>query len=80
MADKITVLFFDGTSITMDKPAAFDLQQYVHGMRSIGMVLALNMYVPASAIKAILIQNQETPDFIMGGPPSPTAPGTETKQ
>ena len=80
MSEKITVLFVDGTSITMDKPAVFDLQQYVHGMRSIGMILAANLYVPANLVKAVLIQTLETPSFIMGGPPSPIAPSTETKQ
>jgi len=80
MADKIKLLFMDGTWVDFEKPQGFDLATFVHGCRSLGFVMGKGFYVPFGLVK--LVMDMSTAEHIYGtsGAPQATAPGTETKQ
>jgi hypothetical protein len=77
MADQqIKILFTDGSWVNFQKPPNFNLPSFVHGVRSIGMVLTDSLYIPLPLIKAIMDLSMATEvEFGM-----PTVPGTETRQ
>jgi hypothetical protein len=78
--NKIKLLFVDGSSFDFEKPTGFELQAFVHGCRSIGMVLTNGFYVPFGLVKAVIdmeLMTQYSPAAVV---PSQNAPSTETRQ
>jgi hypothetical protein len=74
--EQIKILFTDGSWVNFHKPPDFSLPQFVHGVRSIGMVLTDSLYIPLPLIKAIMDLSMAT-EVEFG---TPTAPSTETRQ
>jgi len=74
--EQIKILFTDGPWVNFHKPPDFSLPQFVHGVRSIGMVLTDSLYIPLPLIKAIMDLSMAT-EVEFG---TPTAPSTETRQ
>ena len=74
--EQIKILFTDGSWVNFHKPPDFSLPQFVHGVRSIGMVLTDSLYIPLQHIKAIMDLSQAT-EVQFG---TPSAPSTETRQ
>ena len=80
-ADQIKILFMDGSWVNFNKPPNFDLIQFTHGARSLGMIITPQFYVPMQFVKLIMdMSAAHVVEFGTTGTPIPTVPGTETRQ
>jgi hypothetical protein len=71
----IRVIFADGSFLNFQKPPGFSLPQFMHGARSLGMILTDQFYVPLTMVKAVL--DMSFGDEVQIGT---NAPSTETRQ
>lgn len=80
--NKIRIMFLDNSQVEFDRPDGFDLPMFIHGIRSIGMVLGKGFYVPLGLVKCVIDLSEAVNVTVMGPttPPTQTAPSTETKQ
>lgn len=81
MNKNIKILFADGSWVDFEKPDGFDMATFIHGIRSVGFVLAPGFYAPLGMIKGIIdMTNAQAAVYGTAGPPTANAPTTETKQ
>ena len=70
----IRIVFADGSYLNFHKPPGFALSQFMHGARSLGMILTDQFYVPLTMVKAVLDMSYANEVELAN------APTTETRQ
>jgi hypothetical protein len=72
--NQIRIIFSDGSYLNIHKPPGFTLTQFMHGARSLGMILTDQFYVPLTMVKAVLDMSYADQVELAN------APTTETRQ